>query len=180
MYFRALAIAIVAVVICSIPCVSQVGKLGLGVHASNVSSATEEDERVFDWGLHARARISNVLGIEGSLDFRTEEIEDSTLSLYPIQVSALFYPLPASRIGLYGLIGLGFTRSSASGSLFGEDAENTDFGYHWGFGAEIGSRGSAFFADIRYLDLNIDLSKIIVPDFNTKGWQFKFGYTYYF
>lgn len=160
---------------------AQTGKLGVGVHGSSVSSATEEGSRTFQWGIHARARISPFLGIEGSLDFRSEDIEDSTLKIYPIQFSALFYLLPQSRAGIYGLVGLGFTRTSTDGNLFSGEAVNSDFSYHYGFGLEIPfGRSSAVFVDARYLNLNLDISSLILPNLDSDGWQLNFGYSLYF
>ena len=131
--------------------------------------------------MHARARLSAFLALEGSLDFRSEEIGDSTLNIYPIQVSALFYLLPHSRAGLYGILGLGWTRSTVDGSLFSGEAENTDFGYHWGFGLELPiGMSSSVYLDARYLNLDLDLASILLPSFDTDGWQLNFGYTFYF
>ncbi len=160
---------------------AQVGKFGVGVHGSSVSSATEEDARQMQWGIHARARLSNFFALEGSIDFRSEDINGATLKLYPIQVSGLFYLLPSSRLQVYGLLGLGWTRTTADGDLFDGEAENTDFGYHWGFGAEVPfGAGSAIYVDVRYLNLDLDISSIIMPDVDTEGWQLSFGYTFYF
>lgn len=155
--------------------------LGLGIHGASAKSATE-DERAWQWGAHARARLGAFLGIEGSLDFREEELADgSKVTLYPIQFSALVYVLPHSTGGLYGLIGLGWTRVAYDGSFFGEDVENNELGYHWGFGGELPlSGGATIFADIRYLNLDMNISKLIRADLDTAGWQFNFGFTYYF
>ncbi|HUX06665.1 MAG TPA: porin family protein [Acidobacteriota bacterium] len=160
---------------------AQIGKLGVGVHGIWTKSATQDDERVFAWGLHARARISPRLALEGSVDFRSETIDDVTISLYPMQFSALFYLLPASGAGIYGLFGLGWTRVSVDGDFFGEGAEDGEISYHWGFGIEVPMGGaSTFFADVRYLNLDLNISKILNPDFDTKGWQANFGYSFYF
>jgi opacity protein-like surface antigen len=159
---------------------AQIGKFGIGAHGASVGSATEE-KREFEWGVHARARLSAFLALEGSLDFRSEELGDTKLNFYPIQVSALFYILPHSYAGIYGLIGLGWTRTTADGSLFSGEATNTDFGYHWGFGLEIPvARSSTVFVDARYLNLDLDLAKFFALDFDTKGWQLNFGFTFYF
>ncbi len=173
-------IVIAILALCAANAAAQAGKFGIGIHGSSVASATEEDKREMQWGLHARARLSHFFALEGSLDFRSEEIDEATIKLYPIQVSGLFYLLPASKLGLYGLLGIGWTRVSASGNIFGEGVENTEFGYHWGFGAEIGFGSSAVFADVRYLNLDLGISSLVVPDLDTEGWQLNFGYTFYF
>ena len=160
---------------------AQLGKLGVGVHGTWSKSVTQEDEREWAWGLHARARISPRLALEGSLDFWSEDIDDVTVSIYPIQFSALFYLLPASGAGIYGIFGLGWTRVSIDGNIFGEDAENSEISYHWGFGIEIPMGGpSSFYADVRYLNLDLNISNLINPDFGSKGWQANFGYSYFF
>ena len=160
---------------------AQVGKLGLGIHGSSVGSATEEDARQMQWGLHARARLSNFIGLEGSVDYRSEDVNGATVALYPIQVSGLFYLLPSSRLQVYALLGLGWTWTTVDGELVNGDAESTDFGYHWGFGAEVPfGAGSAVYVDVRYLNLDLDISSIIMPDVETEDWQLSFGYTFYF
>jgi hypothetical protein len=160
---------------------AQIGKFGIGVHGSWVKSATKADEREWVWGLHARARLTGRLALEGSLDFQSEEIDSATVKLYPIQFSALFYLLPASGAGVYGLFGLGWTRVSVEGDFFGEGVEDSAISYHAGIGIEIPLGGaSTFYADIRYLNLDLNISNILMPGFDSKGWQANFGYTFYF
>ena len=178
---KAIAICAFAVMAFCAAASAQTGKLGVGVHGTWVKSVTEEDARDWAWGLHARARLTGHFAIEGSLDFRNEEIDDATtVKLYPIQVSALFYLLPNSKAGIYGLFGVGWTRVSASGDFFGDDVENTEFGYHYGFGIEVPAGSSAIFIDVRYLDLNLDISNVLIPDFDSSGWQLNVGYSFYF
>ena len=181
MRMRVFMILLTAVTIFAAGASAQVGRLGVGVHGTWVKSTVDDQERDWVWGFHARARVFRNFALEGSLDLRTNTIDDTTIKLYPMQVTGLFYLLPASRAGLYGLFGVGWTRISVDGSFFGEDVENTEFSYHWGFGLELSLGGSStIFADVRYLDLDLDISKLVSADFETKGWQANFGYTIYF
>jgi opacity protein-like surface antigen len=160
---------------------AQVGKFGIGVHGKWVRSATQADEREWIWGLHARARLISRLALEGSLDFQSEQVESATVKLYPIQFSALIYLLPTSGAGLYGILGMGWTRVSVEGNFFGEGIEDSKISYHGGFGLEIPlGGGSTFYADIRYLNLDLNISNILIPNFDSKGWQANIGYTFYF
>ena len=180
MRVTALAICVLVLALCASGALAQAGKLGIGVHGSSVKSATEEDSRYWTWGVHTRVRFSPRLALEGSLEFRSEEVDGADIKLYPIQVSALFYLLPSSRAGIYGILGFGWTRVTVDGNIFGEGAEDTDFGYHWGFGAEVPFGSSTIFVDVRYLDLKLGISNLLNPNFDTKGWQANTGYTLYF
>lgn len=180
---KAIVTFVILFAVFSVSAFSQVGKFGIGGHGTFYSAAADEEEREFAFGIHARARISSNLGLEASMEFRQEDLleDNATLKLYPIQFSLLYYLLPNSKVGLYGLGGFGFTRSSVSGDLFGEDAENTDISYHFGFGVEIPvSQSLGISGDIRYLDMNLDLGSILTQDLNTSGWQSNFGITFYF
>ena len=174
--------AVVAVLAMALPASAQIGKVGVGAHLSTTDSAVEEDEREFVFGVQARARISDMLAIEGSMEFREEDlIDDATLSIYPIQFSALFYLLPQSKVSIYGLVGMGLTRTSVSGDLFGEDVSSTDMSYHWGGGVEVPvSDIMGIYGDIRYLEMDFDLEALSDFDLNTSGWQMNFGVNWYF
>lgn len=161
--------------------IAQTGKFGIGAHGTFYSSTSEEEERKFAFGLQARARISERIGLEASIEFREEIIEEATVKMYPIQFSALIYLLPRSRVGLYGLVGFGWTRTSVNGGFFDEESINSDISYHFGAGVEIPiSHNFTLNGDFRYLDLNVDLSSIFAGDLNTSGWQSNFGFNVYF
>lgn len=161
--------------------VAQTGKFGIGGHGTFYSAASDEEEREFAFGVQARARISERLGLEASMEFREETIEEATVTMYPIQFSALIYLLPRSRVGIYGIVGMGWTRTSVSGSFFDEESINSEISYHFGAGVEIPlTQNFTVNGDFRYLDLNIDLSSIFSGDLNTSGWQSNFGVNVYF
>lgn len=175
-------LAVVAVIAIALPASAQSGKVGVGAHMSTTKSAVVEDEREFVFGVQARARISDMLAIEGSMEFREEDlVDDATLKIYPLQFSALIYLLPQSKISIYGIVGMGFTRTSVTGDLFGEDVSSTDMSYHWGGGVEVPvSDLMGFYGDIRYLDMDFGLDALTEFDLNTSGWQMNFGVNWYF
>lgn len=168
------------------PAAAQVGKFGIGAHGSMLPSVVDngddEDERQFAFGAHARLRFSDNLGLEASIEFREEEIDDDiTLKLYPLQFSLLYYLLPSSRVGIYALGGIGWTRSSLEGDFFGEDAENSEMSYHFGGGIEVPfSDAIGVFGDFRYLNYDPDFGDLLARDIETSGWQANFGVSFYF
>lgn len=163
---------------------AQIGKFGIGIHGTASPAATgeeEEKDREFTFGGHIRARLTNNFALEASVDYRKEETELYSLTLYPVQFSALYYLLPSSRVGIYGLFGFGFTRSTLEGDFFDEEAEDTAMSYHWGGGIEIPlTEGFTLYGDARWLDIDLDFGDIIDLDVASSGWQWGGGVTIYF
>lgn len=177
---------LVLFVLLAAPAAAQVGKFGIGAHGTLLPSVTDngddEDGREFAFGVQARMRFTDNLGFEASVEFREEMIDDDvTLKLYPIQFSLLYYLLPSSRVGIYALGGLGWTRSSLEGDFFGEDAEDSQMSYHFGGGIEVPvSESIGVFGDFRYLNVDLDFGDLLARDIETSGWQANFGVNFYF
>jgi len=108
--------------------------IGLGAHYSFLhNQATEDNSNMM--GAQVRFR-SNVIGVEGAIDYRNEELGNGVeLKSWPISASLLVYPLSP----VYALAGLGWyntTLDFPSNSTFQNDTQ-TEFGYHLGAGLEV-------------------------------------------
>ncbi len=61
-------------------------------------------------GAAARIKLSNALGVEGSINYRQENYNngDVTVTSYPVMLTGLFYPINI----VYGAIGFGWYNTS--------------------------------------------------------------------
>lgn len=126
----------------------------LGPVAGYLKSRDADDGTWFG-GVQARLRFARILGLEGSITFHRDEYQDGDVEVtrYPVQLSALLFPIPDSPIEPYGVVGAGwyYTRVEFDNELFDDDTDRA-FGWHVGAGlqAELGSR-FALFADFRWV-----------------------------
>jgi len=120
-------------------------------------------------GAAFRMKLSDALGVEGSINYRQEDYNngDVTVTSYPVMVTGMIYPISI----VYGLIGVGwyntsFAYSSAMHQIGINDQTEQKFGWHFGFGAELPLSGSVsspntiLTADIRYVFLNYDFQQM--------------------
>lgn len=128
--------------------------------------AEDADDGTFYYGLQMRARMGEVVGLEGSVTYRpgTESSfvnadgveQDFETKFVPVTGSLmLFLPLEAS-IAPYGLGGVGayYTIYEADGDFVDDWDSEFNFGYHAGFGLELPmSSNAALNIDYRYLFL---------------------------
>jgi opacity protein-like surface antigen len=127
--------------------------------------AQNADDGTFYYGLQARIRFNEVLGIEGSVSYRpgTESsfnvpgVGEQTYEtkFVPVTGSLMLF-LPIDGISPYGIAGIGayYTIYDSEGPLADEWESQFDFGYHLGFGAELAfSDDVALSLDYRYLFL---------------------------
>jgi len=150
----------------------------------------EEDSTRFTGG-HIRARVSPKTAFELSLDVHTETnaLETARVREYPVQASLLLY-LTKSKFAPYVLGGAGWYSQKLE-TLAGDEtiASETvrDFGWHAGFGAELGlGKHAGIHADYRYtfLDFGNDdnedegLVGRLLPGY--KGSMWTTGLTIYF
>lgn len=109
-----------------------------------------------------RVRLTDALGLEGSINYRREEYRngDIQVSNWPVQISGLFYPID----DIYGIIGVGWynTKIDYSGSLSDvPDKTSQKFGWHFGAGLDIPLSESAYlFGDFRYVFLNYNFTDV--------------------
>jgi len=127
----------------------------------------DADEGQMYGGLTARLALGG-LSIEGAVDYRQEKYEDGLMTMrsWPVQVSALLYPVPI----VYGLAGAGWYHTTLDydqtkmeelgGTAIPEDETTSTLGYHLGAGLEIPLSNMKLTADVRYVFLNYDLDEI--------------------
>lgn len=158
----------------ALPGTADAGLFGLGGHAGYFK-VSDDGEKEFFAGAHARLRLPLFISLEGALDYRpsaTRTVDFPTpeteldVTTYPITVSALAYPSPL----IYVLAGVGWYNTTIefidSELVTGPDSETHDnFGSHLGAGLELPFGGSkSVFADIRYVFLNYDVTKLDLGD----------------
>lgn len=148
-----------------------------------VASSFDSDNAAFLIGGHARVRILPWLGAEGALDFQTPqsyESGDIDVTVFGIQVSALFY-LPVDwPVKPYGVAGFGLyiVDVSYGGALAAKkDTTDVEFGFHIGVGAEYAlTPAISLDADLRFIFMTGSASG---NDFDylqfTVGVSFKIG-----
>jgi hypothetical protein len=125
--------------------------------------AKDADEGQMYGGLAARLALGG-LSLEGAIDYRQEKYENGlvTMRSWPVQVSALLYPLPI----VYGLAGAGWYHTTVDYDqdrlhfLALEDKTTSTLGYHVGAGLQVPLNNMQLSADIRYVFLNYDLDEI--------------------
>jgi hypothetical protein len=113
-------------------------------------------------GVALRLKLSDALGIEGSINYRKEEYNNGYVSVktWPVMVTGLIYPLPI----VYGAIGAGWYNtsidynipSSVLGTAVTISSETKQrFGWHFGGGLELPLGSAAkLVGDIRYVFLD--------------------------
>jgi opacity protein-like surface antigen len=132
-------------------------------------------------GAAARARIAGYFGAEASVTFHENEFLDGDvlISQVPVQLTAMFYPVPDWPVQPYALAGAGwyYTRIDYRHGLSGLDSETDhQFGYHVGAGASCNVGLLTLFADFRYIFLKApgaDFDDLRHKNFDM--WQVAFG-----
>lgn len=116
------------------------------------------------YGAALRFRISEAVGLEGSINYRSEDYANGALNVktWPIMVTGLIYPVRY----FYGAIGIGWYNTSfdygdqpLTQTLLSNTQQN--FGWHLGGGVEIpASQTLNITGDIRYVFLNYDFGEL--------------------
>src|SRR5262245_15705962 len=87
-------------------------------------------------GAQVRFNPFKYLSFEGSADYRQQDTAGSTIHTYPVQVSALIYPLGHSRLAPFLLGGGGWYYTTVTGPGNFDDTQNR-FGLHAGGGLQF-------------------------------------------
>jgi opacity protein-like surface antigen len=122
--------------------------------------ARDADRGTWFGGVNMRLRFARIFAIEGSITAHTDSFQDGDIDViqYPVQVSALLFPIPDSPIEPYGVFGAGwyYTRYEFEGALSGLDDEtDRDFAFHVGAGVQVElTPRFALFADFRWVFLD--------------------------
>jgi opacity protein-like surface antigen len=147
--------------------------------------AGDADEGSFMYGGFIRLKVSDALGFEGSINYRTEQYANDmvTVRSWPVLASVLFYPVPV----VYGIAGAGWYNTTFDfdpgfQQLDLADKTQTNFGWHLGAGVEIPVAESIkLTGDIKYVFLNYDwadLSSTALSDFNSNFYIINVGLSF--
>ena len=165
MKVRALVI-MVLIVSAAIPVTAQVGA-SLGPQVGFYKSKDADDARALG-GVALRFRLSDALGVEGSINYRKEEYANGYVSVksWPVMATGLLYVLPI----VYGAIGAGWYNTTidynipasvlGSSITLGSETQQK-VGWHFGGGVELPlGHAAKLTGDIRYVFLNYDFKTV--------------------
>jgi opacity protein-like surface antigen len=164
---KARAIALLLILLgSSIPARAGSG-ISLGPQVGFYKSKDADAARAM-YGGALRLRLSDGLGVEGSINYRKEEYANGyvTVKSMPVMATGLLYVFPI----VYGAIGAGWYNTKLEyeipPTLFGSSTTVTNetqqnFGWHFGGGLELPLGKSAkLVGDIRYVFLNYEFKTI--------------------
>jgi len=130
--------------------------------------------RVYPWRYFA---------IEGSADYRRNDFGDTRVHSYPVQVSALIYPLGTTRLAPFILGGGGWYYTTVKGPGGFDDTQNR-FGLHAGGGLQFFfNRHWSVDSTYRYIWLEKIASKdqnIVDKKFDDNGHMVTIGLNFHF
>lgn len=135
--------------------------LGFGPQVGIYKAQDADNARVMG-GAALRLRLSDALGLEGSINYREEAYSNGSVNVktWPVMVTGLVYPIPL----VYGAIGAGWYNTTIDynfppallrGPIDLSSETKQQFGWHFGGGVElpVGSKAKLV-GDIRYVFLN--------------------------
>lgn len=122
-----------------------------GAHAWNEGTSFEDGDHL--GGVQLRAHVFKTLAVEASVDYREQSFEalGTDVDVLPVQLSALLYVLPDSRVSPFLLGGVGWYHTRVRGPA-GFEQTRSRFGPHAGGGLQFFlSRRFSLDASYRYL-----------------------------
>ena len=123
------------------------GPLSLGIRA--VDYVPTDGKGSWKGGVQARMQLPLFFALEASVDYRRDSFGATTARDYPVQVSALMYPLPKIIwVQPFLLAGGGWYHTTVDGPAGFTGTQNR-FGPHVGAGAEF-TLSSHWFLDATY------------------------------
>lgn len=155
-------LTLVLIIFAVVPVAAQ-GGVGFGPQVGMYKAHDADGVRVMG-GAALRLKLSEWLGVEGSINYREEEYFNGVANVksWPVMVTGLVYPIPV----VYGAIGAGWYNTTINYNLPpgflggpGTIARETkqEFGWHFGGGVELPVGSVAkLVGDIRYVFLNYD------------------------
>lgn len=159
-------LTLVLIIVAVVPVAAQVG-VGVGPQVG-IYKAQDADGVKITGGIAVRLKFSELLGVEGSVNYRQEEYGNGFVNVksWPVMLTGLVYPIPV----VYGAIGVGWYNTSIDynfppGFLGGPATITTEtkqeFGWHFGGGVELPLGSVAkLVGDIRYVFLNYDFKNV--------------------
>ena len=134
-------------------------------------------------GAQVRLYPSRYLAFEGSADYRRNDYGNTQTHTYPVQVSALIYPLGTTRLAPFILGGGGWYYTTVKGPNGFEDTQNR-FGLHAGGGLQFFfNQHFSLDGTYRYIWVEKVQSKdqnIVDKQFNDNGHMFTIGLNFHF
>ncbi len=158
--------AIMLAIFSAVPAAAQVG-LSVGPQVGFYKSKDADAARAM-FGAALRLRLSDGLGVEGSINYRKEEYANGyvTVKSMPVMATGLLYVLPI----VYGAVGAGWYNTKieyndmptlSGNTVTISDETQQNFGWHFGGGLELPLGKSAkLVGDIRYVFLNYEFKTI--------------------
>jgi opacity protein-like surface antigen len=132
--------------------------------------AKDSDKGNIMGGAALRLKLSEALGVEGSINYRREKFDSDAVSVktWPVMVTGMFYPVPI----IYGAIGAGWYNTTieygaALNALGVKNNTEQKFGWHLGAGVELPFSTMVLTGDIRYVFLNYDFKGLPGRDINS-------------
>lgn len=137
--------------------------IGIGPQLGWQKSSSADNGSLM-YGAALRLRISDAIGLEGSINYRSEEYANGALNVktWPIMITGLIYPIQY----FYGAIGIGWYNTTfdyGNQPIVQTLQNNTqqNFGWHLGAGLEVpASQTVNITGDIRYVFLNYDFGQL--------------------
>lgn len=137
--------------------------IGIGPQLGWQKSSSADNGSLM-YGAALRLKLSQAIGIEGSVNYRQEEYANGGLTIrsWPVMVTGLIYPIPV----VYGAVGVGWYNTTFDYSqelTLKNLANNTqqNFGWHLGAGVEVPLGQAAWLTgDVRYVFLNYDFGQL--------------------
>ncbi len=134
-------------------------------------------------GGQVRFYPSRYFAFEGSADYRRNDFGDTRVHSYPVQVSALIYPLGTTRLAPFVLGGGGWYYSTVKGPGGFDDTQNR-FGFHAGGGLQFFlNRHWSIDGTYRYIWLEKVESKdqnVVDKKFDDNGHMVTIGLNFHF
>jgi opacity protein-like surface antigen len=146
----------------AVPCAAQTG-IGFGPLIGLYKGGDGDGYRIVG-GVGLRFRLSEIVGLEGSINYRGETYDHGSIEAksWPVTVTGLLYPFHF----IYGAIGAGWYHTSVEsnpspgspGGLASVSRETKQqFGWHFGAGVELNLFSFVkLTGDIRYVMLSSD------------------------
>jgi opacity protein-like surface antigen len=142
----------------------------------------EGQSRWFGGG-QVRVNPFRYLSFEGSADYRRQDTAGSRIHTYPVQVSALIYPLGHTRLAPFLLGGAGWYYTTVKGPGNFDDTQNR-FGLHAGGGLQFFlSNRISIDSTYRYIwleDIHSKDQNIKDKSFNDNGHMITVGLNFHF
>ncbi|MFA3782446.1 outer membrane protein [Melioribacteraceae bacterium 4301-Me] len=161
---KKLSIIILFIITCG--AINYAQSIGIGPQIGYYKSQDADNPSAM-LGVALRVKLTNSLGIEGSINYKKEEFANGNVKTtsYPLMATALIYFIPI----VYGTAGAGWYNVkyeySASYKQNGLRDETTQkFGYHFGGGVELPFGNVTLIGDIRYVFLNLKLDNLPVKE----------------